>query len=48
VFLPTILLLLQATANAELGYVMSVPDDFVAVPALGFTSPDVVGCWAGR
>lgn len=26
---------------------MSVPDDFVAVPAVGFTSPDVVGCWAG-
>jgi len=47
VFLPIVLLLLQATANAELGYVMSLPDDFVAVPALGFSSPDVVGCWAG-
>jgi hypothetical protein len=47
VFLATLLLLLQATANAELGYVMSLPDDFAAVPALGFTSPDVVGCWAG-
>ena len=46
-FLPTVLLLLQATANAELGYAMSLPDDFVAVPAVGVTSPDVVGCWAG-
>lgn len=46
-FLPTVLLLLQATANAELGYVMSLPDDFVAVPAVGVTSPDVIGCWAG-
>ena len=47
-FLSTVLLLLQATANAELGYVMRLPDDFVAVPALGFASPDVVGCWAGE
>jgi hypothetical protein len=27
---------------------MSLPDGFVSVPAVGFASPDVVGCWAGE
>src|SRR6267378_2831375 len=32
-FLPALLLLLQAASNTELGYVMSLPKDFVAIPA---------------
>ena len=43
-----ILLVLQATTNAELGYVMSLPDDFVAIPAEFAGGKDVVGCWAGE
>ena len=43
-----ILLVLQATTNAELGYVMSLPEDFVAIPAEFAGGKDVVGCWAGE
>ncbi|HYU53548.1 MAG TPA: hypothetical protein VEK37_11415 [Gemmatimonadaceae bacterium] len=42
------LLILQATSNTELGYVMSLPDDFVAIPAEFAGGRDVVGCWAGE
>lgn len=40
--------MLQATTNAELGYVMRLPDNFVSIPAEFAGSPDVVGCWAGE
>lgn len=43
-----LLLLLQAASNAELGYVMSLPEDFVAIPAEFAGGRDVVGCWAGE
>src|SRR6267378_6104030 len=46
--LPAILLLLQAASNAELGYVMSLPKDFGAIPAECSGGRDVVGCWAGE
>ncbi len=42
------LLILQATSNTELGYVMSLPDGFVAIPAEFAGGRDVVGCWAGE
>jgi hypothetical protein len=43
-----ILLLLQAASNAELGYVLSLPDGFVAIPAKFAGKLDVVACWAGE
>src|SRR5882672_1029076 len=46
--LPAVLLLLQAASNAERGYVMSLPEDFVAIPAEFSGGRDVVGCWAGE
>src|SRR2546425_8217888 len=48
--LPTVLLLVQAASNADLGYVMSLPEGFVAIPAefAGGRAGDVVGCWAGE
>jgi hypothetical protein len=41
-------LLLQAASNADLGYVMSLPDGFVAMPADFAGGRDIVGCWAGE
>jgi hypothetical protein len=35
----------QVSANAELGYRLTVPDGFTAFPA-GRSQPDVVGCWS--
>lgn len=48
--LPTVLLMLQAASNAELGYVMSLPEGFVSIPVefAGGRGGDVVGCWAGE
>jgi hypothetical protein len=43
-----LLLLLQAASNAELGYVMSLPEGFVSIPAEFAGGRDVVGCWAGE
>lgn len=40
--------MLQAASNAELGYVMSLPNGFVAIPAELARGHDVVGCWAGE
>jgi len=48
VLIHAFLLILQATSNTELGYVMSLPDDFVAIPAEFAGGRDVVGCWAGE
>ena len=45
--LPAVLLLLQSASNADLGYVMSVPEGFVSIPAAG-KAGDVLGCWAGE
>ena len=47
-FVHAVLLALQAASNAELGYVMSLPEGFVAIPAefAGGRAGDVVGCWA--
>lgn len=42
------LLTLQAASNADLGYVMSLPDGFVAIPTDFAGGRDVVGCWAGE
>jgi hypothetical protein len=42
------LLMLQAASNADLGYVMRLPDGFVAIPADFAGGRDVVGCWAGE
>ncbi|SRR6266849_4130861 len=46
--LHAILLTLQAASNAELGYVMSLPEGFVAIPAEFAGNRDVVGCWSGE
>src|SRR2546425_5070627 len=48
--LPTVLLLVQAASNADLGYVMSLPEGFVAIPVefAGGRGGDVVACWAGE
>ena len=48
--LHAVLLALQAASNAELGYVMSLPEGFVAIPAefAGGRAGDVVGCWVGE
>src|SRR6267378_6774170 len=46
--LPAVLLLLQAASNADLGYVMSLPEGFVTIPAEFAGGRDVVGCWAGE
>src|SRR5882672_2767059 len=43
-----ILLMLQAASNADLGYVMRLPDGFIAIPAEFAGGHDVVGCWAGE
>jgi len=48
VLIHAILLTLQAASNAELGYVMSLPEGFVAIPAEFAGARDVVGCWAGE
>jgi len=48
VLIHAFLLILQATSNTELGYVMSLPDGFVAIPAEFAGGRDVVGCWAGE
>jgi len=47
-FVHIILLMLQAASNADLGYVMSLPDGFIAIPAECAGGHDVVGCWAGE
>src|SRR6267154_2058825 len=48
--LHAVLLALQAAGNADLGYVMSLPDGFGAIPAefAGGRAGDAVGCWAGE
>jgi len=48
--LHAVLLLLQAARNAELGYVMSLPEGFVSIPVefAGGRGGDVIGCWAGE
>jgi hypothetical protein len=48
--LHAVMLALQAASNADLGYVMSLPEGFVAIPAefAGGRAGDVVGCWAGE
>lgn len=46
--LHTVLLLLQAASNAELGYVMSLPNGFVGIPAEFAGGRDVVACWASE
>jgi hypothetical protein len=46
--LTTVLFMLQAASNAELGYVLSPPNGFVAMPAELARGHDVVGCWAGE
>src|SRR6266480_6067938 len=43
-----VVLKLQAATSAELGYVMSLPDGFVSIPAEFAGARDVVGCWAGE
>jgi hypothetical protein len=48
VLIYALLLTLQAASNAEPGYVMSVPDGFVAIPADAAGGRDVVGCWSGE
>jgi len=48
VLIHAFLLILQVTSNTELGYVMSLPDGFVAIPAEFAGGRDVVGCWAGE
>ena len=40
--------MLQVTSNADLGYVMSLPDGFVSIPAEFAGARDVVACWAGE
>jgi hypothetical protein len=40
--------MLQAASNAELGYVMSLPAGFVAIPTELSGHRDVVGCWTGE
>lgn len=44
--LHTVLLMLQAASNAELGYVMGLPNGFVSIPAQFAGGRDVVACWA--
>ncbi len=46
--LHTVLLVLQVAGNADLGYVMSLPDGFVSIPAEFAGGRDVVACWAGE
>ncbi len=46
--LHAVVLMLQAATSAELGYVMSLPDGFVSIPAEFAGVRDVVGCWAGE
>lgn len=46
--LHTVLLMLQVASNADLGYVMSLPDGFVSIPAEFAGGRDVVACWAGE
>jgi hypothetical protein len=48
VLLHAVLLLLQVASNAELGYVMNLPDGFVAIPAEFAGGHNVVGCWSGE
>jgi hypothetical protein len=40
--------MLQAASNAELGYVMGLPNGFVSIPADFAGGRDVVACWAGE
>ena len=46
-FFHTVLLVLQVASNADLGYVMSLPEGFVSIPAEFAGGRDVVACWAG-
>lgn len=44
-----LLLLLQTTGNAQLGYRMAVPDDFVRITdVIPFPGRDIVDCWGGE
>src|SRR6266571_5270108 len=45
--LHAVLLALQVASNADLGYVMSLPDGFVSLPTEFAGGRDVVACWAG-
>ncbi len=45
----TVLLLLQAAANAQLGYRLTLPDDFIRITDLiPFPGRDIVDCWGGE
>lgn len=47
-----LILLLQVAANSELGYRMTLPEDFVPFDMADMLIPlvggDLVGCWAGE
>jgi hypothetical protein len=40
--------MLQVASNADLGYVMGLPNGFVSIPADFAGGRDVVACWAGE
>ena len=45
----SLLLLLQAPGNAQLGYRLSLPDDFVRITdVIPFPGQDIVDCWGGE
>jgi len=44
-----LLLLLQAAVNAELGYRLTLPEDFVRITdVMPFPGKDIVDCWGGE
>ena len=45
----SLLLVLQTTGNAQLGYRLTLPDDFVRITDLiPFPGQDIVDCWGGE
>jgi len=45
----SILLLVQVVANSELGYRMTLPDEFVRITEfIPFPGKDIVDCWGGE